>query len=131
MSNSIRLERVGRAKLTQGQYEALCRLLACIRPGKFTVGLGRVSRSPTSQRALAARFGISQSRVSRIAREVREGRASRAYGVRCMAVTSQARFVARAVANPTPGALAILRPGPGRIWDAVEAWVGRVTPRPH
>ncbi len=80
----IRIERV-RTKLSLEAYAELCRILARAPRVPFKVGMGRAPSPPWSHGRLAKQFGISQARVSQIAKQVREGTAGcRAFGVRAV-----------------------------------------------
>ncbi len=83
---NIRIERVSCVKLTSDKYAELVRILSRVTPVPMRLGKGRQPSHGGSYGRLAKMFGISQARVSQIARDVRTGRANpdRAYGTRAM-----------------------------------------------
>ena len=128
---NIRVERVPSTKLSPAQYSELCLILARVPRNPLVLGKGRQPRVATSYSNLARMFGVSQPRISQIARDVRQGRANtqRAFGLRAVELAPKTtnahggklQSYERGIGlpSPSPGLPAIVRPVPGGSMLAV------------
>jgi hypothetical protein len=112
---NIRIERVSCVKLTPEKYAELVHILSRVAPVPIRLGKGRQPSHVGSFGRLAKMFGISQARVSQIARDVHTGRANpeRAYGLRAMRLEPKRPNTHGGAVQSYVEGVSIPSPGPG------------------
>jgi hypothetical protein len=112
----IKIERYP-TKLTQEAYDELCAILRVAPRLPFKA---YQHRNPGSLSQLSKRFGIDLHTTHKIAKDVREGRADRLYGVRAMLHDGRHFVRGVGITDPTTGRMILSRNDKNPLWCWLE-----------